>query len=70
MKSDMKQNMVIVYFKMNIENIQQNIEFSTIIGSSLDSEKEFLDRISNFKRELEENGGEFLKLRNEFLILL
>lgn len=65
MRSDMKQNMVIVYFKMNIENIQQNIEFSTIIGSSLDSEKEFLNRISNFKRELEENGGEFLKLRNE-----
>ena len=40
----MKQNMVIVYFKMNIENIQQNIEFSTIIGSSLDSEKEFLNK--------------------------
>ena len=61
----MNQTMAIVYFKMKIENIQQDIEFSTIIGQGLDSYEEFVERISNFKKELKENNGEFIKLRNE-----
>lgn len=61
----MNQTIAIVYFKMKIENIQQDIEFSTIIGQGLDSYEEFLERISNFKKELKENNGEFIRLRNE-----